>query len=393
MATPNTSNGLTREQRFYNLQDQLKKHSSTIRTILPKGVDCDRFMRIGLNDVRKVPQLLLCDPRSFVLALMHCAELGLEPGGALGDVYLVPFANEVKIIVGYQGLTKLAYQSGLIGHISASAVLDGDTFDWNDGDKPFVMHKQRLVLANGTPGGFLAAFSVIRLKGAEWPLVRVMDAHKIEKIRYNTRKHGIEGPWADHFDEMAIKTVLRNGLKQAPKSTQLAGAMDLDERAERGERPDYSGLMDSSQAANELVQQQDEWTQKAQAEVQPQGESQGAGPTGQIEGEPQRMDLRAEPRQNVVVDPLKADLQQRTRRRAAPRPEMIPGQGEVVPAAVAQTAQPTQGASGAGAQTYTMGTPPGPTAQPPGPTGTQGPSQPTGQLPLGAQGREPGQDG
>jgi recombination protein RecT len=387
MATPNTNGTITREQRFYNLQDQLKKHSSTIRAILPKGVDCDRFMRIGLNDVRKVPQLLLCDPRSFVLALMHCAELGLEPGGALGDVYLVPFSNEVKIIVGYQGLTKLAYQSGLIGHISASAVLDGDTFDWNDGDKPFVNHKQRLILGNGTPGAFLAAFSVIRLKGAEWPLVRVMDAHKIEKIRYNTRKHGIEGPWADHFDEMAIKTVLRNGLKQAPKSTQLAGAMDLDERSERGERPDYSGLLDSSQAANELVQQQDEWSPKT---AEGQGESQGATATGQIEGEPQRTDLRTEQqRQGAVADPLKADLAQRTtRRRAAPRPDIIQGQADVVPGAqgAAQTSQPAAQA--------TAGTQPQASAQ--AQAGAQGPSQPTGQLPLGGGatgGREPGQDG
>ena len=60
---------------------------------LPRHVTADRLARIALTEVRKVPKLAQCDQTSFLGAIMQCAALGLEPGGALGHCYLIPFEN------------------------------------------------------------------------------------------------------------------------------------------------------------------------------------------------------------------------------------------------------------------------------------------------------------
>ena len=49
---------------------------------LPKHMTADRLARIALTEVRKVPKLAQCDQTSFLGAIMQCASLGLEPGGA-----------------------------------------------------------------------------------------------------------------------------------------------------------------------------------------------------------------------------------------------------------------------------------------------------------------------
>ena len=50
--------------------------------------------------------------------------------------------------------------------------------------------------------------------------------------------------WADHFVAMALKTVLKRGLKYTPKSSELAEALQLDNLQEAGRDRDDPEILD-----------------------------------------------------------------------------------------------------------------------------------------------------
>ncbi|HEJ2203269.1 TPA: recombinase RecT, partial [Pseudomonas aeruginosa] len=103
---------------------------------LPKHMTADRLARIALTEIRKVPALAKCNQESFLGAVMQCAQLGLEPGNALGHAYLLPFGNgkakdglsNVQLIIGYRGMIDLARRSGQIVSLTARTVHQNDQF-------------------------------------------------------------------------------------------------------------------------------------------------------------------------------------------------------------------------------------------------------------------------
>ena len=66
----------------------------------------------------------------------------------------------------------------------------------------------------------IGAYAVAHIKGEERPLFRVMDIGRIEKARAVSKSKN--GPaWRDWWDEMAIKTVLRNLAKDLPSAAEI----------------------------------------------------------------------------------------------------------------------------------------------------------------------------
>ena len=87
------------------LSDQFKKQ---LALAVPKHLSPDRMARIAATELRKTPALLNTTPASFLGAVMQSAQLGLEPGSALGQAYLVPYGNQCQLILGYRGMIDLA---------------------------------------------------------------------------------------------------------------------------------------------------------------------------------------------------------------------------------------------------------------------------------------------
>lgn len=107
------------------LSDQFKKQ---LALAVPKHLSADRMARIAATEVRKTPALLNTTPASFLGAVMQSAQLGLEPGSALGQAYLVPYGNQCQLILGYRGMIDLARRSGQVLSLNAYAVREGDEF-------------------------------------------------------------------------------------------------------------------------------------------------------------------------------------------------------------------------------------------------------------------------
>jgi len=200
-----------------------------IARALPDHVSPDRIARIALTELRRVRHLPECTQASFGGALMTCAQLGLEPGGAIGEAYLVPFFNkklrayEVQLIIGYQGMIKLFWQHPLAAGLDAQTVYEADEFEYAYGLDPMLRHVPSLATDRGRP---VAYYAVARLKNGGSAFV-VLSPGDVERVRRRS-KAADDGPWCTDYDAMAKKTGVRQLFKLLPKSTELAHAVAHD---------------------------------------------------------------------------------------------------------------------------------------------------------------------
>lgn len=211
-----------------SLKALLSSAKKEIEAALPKHVTPERMMRIALTEARKSPKLLECNPASFLGAVIQAAQLGLEPGGALGHCYLIPYGKEVNFQVGYRGMIDLAMRSEKVSHISCRAVHEGDQFDWEYGSNEALVHKP-----GSKPGDLTHVYCVVFLKNG-CKMFDVMNIEEIENVKKSS-KTANNGPWKTHYEEMAKKSVIRRLFKYMPVSVELSKAAGLDEKAEAGE--------------------------------------------------------------------------------------------------------------------------------------------------------------
>ncbi len=234
-----------------------------IALALPRHMTADRLARIALTEIRKVPKLAQADPVSLLGAVIQCAQLGLEPGNALGHAYLLPFdkrekvngqwktvATEVQLIIGYRGMIDLARRSGQIMSLEARAVYAGDTFRVRYGLDAELIHVPDF---EGDQGDLKFVYAVAHLKDGGKQF-EVMSHRDVEAIRSRSKAKD-SGPWVTDYEAMAKKSVLRRLFKLLPVSIELQRAVGLDEQADAGVLQSNAALLDAEYAHIEHEQQ------------------------------------------------------------------------------------------------------------------------------------------
>lgn len=255
------------QSKANTLKKLMESAKKEIEAALPKHITPDRMLRIALTEARKTPKLLECDQASFLGAVIQASQLGLEPGSALGQCWLIPYGREVNFQVGYRGMIALAMRAESVSHISARAVHEGDTFEWEYGLSEGLVHKPC-----NNPGPLTHVYCVVFLKNG-YKMFDVMNMEEVENIRKSS-KTGNNGPWKTHFEEMAKKSVIRRLFKYMPVSVELSTAANLDELAEAGESQGNGAIIGTtsrpvSNTADALREQLD--AQAAAAAAEPAG--------------------------------------------------------------------------------------------------------------------------
>lgn len=201
-----------------------KHNQKAITSLVPEHLTPERLMRVAVNCVAKTPGLQKCTPTSLLQCVMAAAEVGLEPGGVLGQFYLVPMGNVATPIIGYRGLLELARRSGQIASIRAVVVHEKDRFRMTEGIEQTLDHEPYL---EGDAGPLKYVYAVAKLKDGSVQ-VEVMSRAQVDAIRARSRA-GNSGPWVTDYDEMAKKTVLRRLSKWLPLATERwEKALELD---------------------------------------------------------------------------------------------------------------------------------------------------------------------
>jgi recombination protein RecT len=224
---------------------------------LPNHLSPDRMARIVLTELRKNPKLQHCEPMSFMGAVLQCAQLGLEPGSALGHAYILPFEKRAKVdgqwltqsveaqlILGYRGMIDLARRSGQILSIEAREVYACDEFSCTLGMHSDLHHKPAWHNADRTQSEqVIFVYAVAKLKDGGHQF-EVMSRAQIDAIRSRS-KSADSGPWVTDYVAMALKTVIRRLFKFLPVSIEMQRAIVMDERAEADISQELSTVIDA----------------------------------------------------------------------------------------------------------------------------------------------------
>jgi recombination protein RecT len=227
-----------------------------IKAALPRHMTAERMARIATTELRKTPKLMECQPMSFLGAVIQCAQLGLEPGNALGHAYILPFEKrqkinnqwqtvgvEAQLIIGYRGMIDLARRSGQILSLSAQAVYAGDEFECVFGLDPTLRHVPNFHDPERAQADRLTfVYAVAKLKDGGTQFA-VMSRAEIDAIRARS-KAAASGPWVTDYEAMALKTVIRRLFKYLPVSIEMQRAVQLDEKADAGLSQDNAFVID-----------------------------------------------------------------------------------------------------------------------------------------------------
>lgn len=196
----------------------------------------ERFTRVCLNQFASTPKLLECSMVSISSTFLRLAELGLEPGR---DAYLIPREEWVKSdngkrqktgrvlcspMIKWEGYIRAARRSGNILRVWGDVVRAGDDYEIIAGSEfPRVKHSWRFEDERGDVIGAYAC--------AEWSDGRVqtivrgrdyLDACRDASDSYSRYK---SGPWADWYQEMCIKSMIKLLCKSLPLGPEDALAM------------------------------------------------------------------------------------------------------------------------------------------------------------------------
>ena len=221
---------LTPSQKSRQIKDFFDKPAvqAKMRELVDKNAAS--FGTSIMQIVNSNAMLLDAEPMSIFNAACMAATLNLPINNNLGFAYIVPFRNkkagttEAQFQLGYKGFIQLAQRSGQFKRINACAVYDQDSEE--------DVHRRLTSLIptkpQGTVIGYIAYFQL--LNGYEANLTMTLEELEAHAKQYSqTYKRGY-GVWADNFEAMARKTVIKLLLsQQAPLSIDMQKAVLSDQ--------------------------------------------------------------------------------------------------------------------------------------------------------------------
>lgn len=229
------------------LKKILEASKTSIAKALPKHLDAEKMINIALTEARKTPKLYKCDPISFAGAIVQASQLGLYPGSALGQCFLIPYENkkkgitEVNFQLGYKGMLDLAQRAG--AHTYPRAVYEGDEFYYEYGLNEVCRH----VPKHGNSSSKLVnVYAVITLADGR-KTFEVMDMDEIEAVKAHSQSARYDdSPWKKHFTAMCLKSAVRKAFKYTPISLEMTKAITLDEQEDAGLSQDNADVFETT---------------------------------------------------------------------------------------------------------------------------------------------------
>lgn len=219
---------LTPSQKSRQIKDFFDKPAvqAKMRELVDKNAAS--FGTSIMQIVNSNAMLLDAEPMSIFNAACMAATLNLPVNNNLGFAYIVPYRNkgrvEAQFQLGYKGFIQLAQRSGQFKRINTCPVYD------TDAEEDVYQRLTSLIprKPSGQIIGYIAYFQL--LNGYEANLTMTMEELEAHAKRYSqTYKRGF-GVWADNFEAMAKKTVIKLLLsQQAPLSIDMQKAVLSDQ--------------------------------------------------------------------------------------------------------------------------------------------------------------------
>lgn len=176
------------------------------------GDKAPAYIQSVVTTAQNSPALMNVNPMSIFSCAMHaaCARLSVIP--AIGQAAIVPYGDKAQYQIMVRGYVQLAQRTGLYKTINAGEVYE-DEYDGEDlltGEVTFHRVKGGY-RDNGQTDKIVGYFAYIETitgfsKTEYWTKADVQNHARRFSKSWKT------GPWKDHFDAMARKTVLKSLL-------------------------------------------------------------------------------------------------------------------------------------------------------------------------------------
>lgn len=192
---------------------------ATVKSLLRREDYQSRFKEIlgqraaqfsaSVVNISRDKNIAECDPASVIAAAIVAATLDLPVDKNLGFAWIVPYKQVASFQMGYKGYVQLALRSGQYARMNAKPV-NKEAFDgYDDVGEPRILWDK--VDERQPAVGYAFAWKLVGgfSKTCYWPKERV-EAHA--KQYSQSYRGGYQSPWKTHFDQMALKTVIKNEL-------------------------------------------------------------------------------------------------------------------------------------------------------------------------------------
>ncbi len=169
------------------------------------------FVTSVMNLFNEDKLLQQCEPKAVLSEALKAAALKLPVEKQLGFAYIIPFRDhgtpKPQFQLGYKGYIQLAMRTGQYKHINADVVYEGELKSVDRLTGAIDLSGEKV---SDTVIGYFAYIETVNgfSKTFYWSREKVITHAK----RYSKNYKPNSGVWGSNFDEMAIKTVLRNLL-------------------------------------------------------------------------------------------------------------------------------------------------------------------------------------
>jgi phage RecT family recombinase len=188
---------------------------------LPKYMTETQFFALLYNLDRKpkLAEVAQRNPESLLKAIFQAADCGLLIGSAYGHCELATFGNEFQLMIQYQGIIYQLMRAGAVLSMEALIVYTCD--DIKVGlhgieryDPDLKNPNRRNWKWENDKNNMIGALASARLPMQERPGEFTYQDHfssigEIERARDISKNKSPDGPWAQHYGAMAMKTAIR----------------------------------------------------------------------------------------------------------------------------------------------------------------------------------------
>ena len=219
---------ISRRSSNATLAQYISNNSPKIERALGKAMDLQQFIETVYTQLRTIPHLSECSTASIFGGALLAAQTGLSLNPVQGHAYLVPFNNkdtgfQAQFILGYRGVSHLAWASGRIRDIQAGTVHENDTFIYERGMKPVLRHIPNFK----DPGDVVLFYCLVNFIGGGHA-ASVLTKEEVD-MKHKKFSRAKSGPWFTHYEEMAQKSCLLSMKGYLPLSHVGAVAIAADE--------------------------------------------------------------------------------------------------------------------------------------------------------------------
>ena len=229
-----------RQKKMSTLSDLLNDPASQqkMAKAAPAYLSTEMLTRVALTAVQKNEALMRVSPGSILQACMDCAAYGLVPNSMMNEAHLIPFGTSCVLVVGYNGLIKLATNTGLVSAVKVRKVFENDHFEYELGLNEKLDHKP----ATSDPGNFIGCYAIVVFTDGTKDFRYVSKEEGLAHGKRFSKNFGSKSStWKLDEEAMICKTAVRMVLKYVPSSPEnlkrseaLSRAISSDERMESG---------------------------------------------------------------------------------------------------------------------------------------------------------------